>query len=339
MELFERYILEVGTYLPQDLRDNVTEELRSNLRKALADRRLTDTSASQEDLEVAVLQELGPPHQYADAYVPRPRVLFGPRLYPAFFRTLKIAIAVLVALAALGVYFDFARSQSLLSLGPSLLTAFTSILTGSLVVVGIAVVVFALIERQTGAPPEADEKWDPRTLPEAEDPDKISLGDQVSSIAFLVVALLVVNLFQRSHWRAFHLQRGERLGAVVGPGLRCPSLAAQPGSGPGSARQLHRPGAMALVVASSHRQLRRQLSVCGVAGATWSRSPPLIAADPAMDGPERMVARTPPPSIRSSSPAISPVWIDRNVSLVFWAACLGLAYSLFKLVRRMIARP
>lgn len=337
MKLFERYILEVGTYLPQDLRDDVTEELRSRLSKALADRRLTDASGSQDDLEIAVLQELGPPHQYADSFVPRPRVLFGPRLYPAFFRTLKIAIAVLVALAALGVYFDFARSQSLLSLGPSLLTAFTSVLTGSLVVVGIAVVVFALIERQTGASSETDEKWDPRTLPEAEDPDKISLGDQVSSIAFLFVALLVVNLFRDRIGAHFTFHEVSGWVPLLGPAF--------------DAHLWLLNLALALDLLVNFIVLARwrwswPLRIANFAvnclylvwlGYLVSR-PPLIAADPewmVRNGWSADAAAEYQEFIASNFA----LWIDRNVSFVFWAACLGLAYSLFKLVRRMFARP
>jgi len=337
MKLFERYILEVGTYLPQDLRDDVTEELRANLSQALEDRRLTDTSASQQDLEVAVLQELGPPHQFADAYVPRPRVLFGPRLYPAFFRTLKVAIAVLVALAALGVYFDFARSQSLLSLGPSLLTAFTSILTGSLVVVGIAVVVFALIERQTDAPPQDDEEWDPRTLPEAEDPDKISLGDQVSSIAFVIVALLVVNLFRDRIGAQFAFNEESGWVPLLGPGfdahLWLLNLA------------LVLDLLVNFVVLARWRwswPLRIANFTVNCLYVVWLRylvsQPPLIAADPewmVQNGWSAEAAAKYQEFIASHFA----LWIDRNVSIVFWAACLGLAYSLFKLVRRMIVRP
>jgi len=196
MSLIERYIDEVSTYLPKDLRDEVGKELRSNLEESL-ERRLADgTGDSRDDIEIELLTELGPPHQLADSYVPKPRVLFGPRLYPPFLRTMKIAVVALVALNAVGIFVKLRSSMTILSLGSSLVDAFTSVLTGSLLVLGIAVVVFSIIERTAKLGPPEEEAWDPRSLPDVEDPDNISLGDQVASIGFLVVALVVVNLFR-----------------------------------------------------------------------------------------------------------------------------------------------
>ena len=196
MELIERYIEEIGTYLPKDLREDVSTELRSNLEESIESRLAEDPELSRKHIEIELLKELGPPHEVADSYVPRPRVLFGPRLYPGFLRTMKIANAVLVALAALGIAVDFSNSMSPLTLGRSLISAFSSILTGSLLILGIAVVVFAVIERTAVLPPVTRDDWDPGTLPEVEDPDKVSIGDRVASIAFLVVALVVLNFLQ-----------------------------------------------------------------------------------------------------------------------------------------------
>lgn len=196
MELIERYLEEIATYLPKDLRDEVGSELRSNLEASVETRLAEEPELSRDLIEAEVLKELGPPHEVADSYVPRPRVLFGPRLYPAFLRTMKIAFAVLVALAALGIAVDFTSSMSPMTLGKSLISAFSSVLTGSLLILGIAVVVFAVIERTAVLPPMTRDDWDPGTLPEVEDPDKVSLGDRVASIAFLVVALVVLNFLQ-----------------------------------------------------------------------------------------------------------------------------------------------
>ena len=196
MELIERYIHEVGTYLPREIRDDVTEELRSNLEEALQDRLRSGDWKSAEAAELALLEELGAPHQLADSYVPKPRVLFGPRLYPAFIRTMKIVVAVLIGLAVLGLLVDITDSTTWLSLVKGLVSAFRSVVTGSLVILGIVVVVFAIIERTAGAPTPTTEDWDPRSLPTVDDPDKVSIGDRVVSVVFLVVALVVLNLFR-----------------------------------------------------------------------------------------------------------------------------------------------
>jgi len=335
MKLIDRYILEVGTYLPKDLRDDVGAELRSNLAEALEARRVANPGSPEDDLEVAVLQELGPPHRFADSHVPRPRVLFGPRLYPPFFRTIKIAIAALVALAALGVYFDFTRSQSLLSLGPSLLTAFVSILSGSLVIVGIVVVVFTMIERTAAEPTESEEKWDPRTLPDAEDPDKISLGDRVSSIAFLLVALIVVNFFR--HRIGAYATLGDESGWV-------------PLLGPAFQAQIWMLNlALVLDLLINFAVLARWRWSWPLRWANFAVNslyvawlgllttrPPLIAADPAwmvQNGWSMEAAAKYQEFIASDFG----LWIDHNMTFAFWAACIGLAFSLFKLLRRMFA--
>ena len=336
MDFFERYLQELETFLPKSERDAVTAELRSKLQESLRQRQSASPGDSTQDLQVEVLAELGPPHLLAETHVPRPRVLFGPRLYPPFFRTLKIAIAILVALSALGVYLDFASSQSLLSLGPSLLAAFTRILSGSLVIVGISVLVFALIERTASESPDAEEKWDPRTLPEMGDPDKISLGDRVSSIAFLVVALIVVNLFR------------DRLGAHAtwdGESGWVPLL------GAGFASWLWLLNlALALDLLVNFLVLIRwrwtwplrwaNLAVHGLyviwLGLLVSH-PPLIAADPewmVQNGWSAEVAAKYQEFIASDFAH----WIDRNLKFGFWLACGAWGYSFIRLVWRLFSR-
>ena len=87
MKLIERYLLEVGTYLPKDLHDDVTEELRSNLSQAMEDRRLADPSGLQEDLEVAVLKELGHPIRSPTGTYPDPGFSSGhASIRPSFGR-------------------------------------------------------------------------------------------------------------------------------------------------------------------------------------------------------------------------------------------------------------
>lgn len=217
MKLIDRYLEELVTYLPKDLRDDTSAEVRSKL-ESLVEARLTeDPDLSRDQVEAAALKELGPPYEVADSYVPRPRVLFGPRLYPAFIRTMKIALAVLVALAALGVVVDLRNSLSLLSIAKSIFAALSSVLMGSLVFLGIAVVVFSVIERTAVLPPASRDDWDPGALPETDDPDKVKLGDLLASIAFLVVALVMLNFFRS--WIGAYVTMDDKSGWIplLGP--------------------------------------------------------------------------------------------------------------------------
>lgn len=331
--LTDRYLQELETYLPKELREEVEAEVRDEIDAAVSARLGDDSELSPQAAEIDVLRDMGPPHQVADGYVPRPRVLFGPRLYPPFLRTIKIAIACLVALAAIGVYLDFARSQSLWSLGPAFLTALGSVLTGSLVVIGIAVVVFAAIERTATDSARTAEVWDPRSLADSEDPDRIALGDQISSIAFLVFALIVVNVFR------------DRLGAHVtweGESGWVPLL------GPAFDHHLWLLNlALALDLIVNFIVLMRWrwswtlrwanfmvngLYVVWLGYLVWN--PPLIAADPewmVRNGWSEAVAREYADFIDSSFAR----HINLNLKLGFWAACAALTYSFLKLIRRL----
>jgi hypothetical protein len=80
MDLINRYIEEVDSYLPKRLQEDVARELRSNLEEGLEDRMSSGDWTTKEDAAVSLLKELGPPHELAESYMPGPRVLFGPRL-------------------------------------------------------------------------------------------------------------------------------------------------------------------------------------------------------------------------------------------------------------------
>ena len=94
MNLIKLYIDEVESYLPKRVQEDVAKELLSNLEEDLEVRMASGDWSTPEEAEVALLQELGPPHELADSYLPGPRVLFGPALYPPFIRTMKIALSI-----------------------------------------------------------------------------------------------------------------------------------------------------------------------------------------------------------------------------------------------------
>lgn len=331
MELIERYLEEIRTYLPKDLCDEVSTELQSSLEESIDSRMVEDPGLTREQAEAQSLKELGPPHEVADAYVPRPRVLFGPRLYPAFLRTMKIAIVVLVALAALGVVVDLSSSLSPLVIGKSLLSAFGSVLTGSLVVLGIAVVVFSIIERTAVLPPATKGEWDPGTLPEVGDPDKISLGDHVASIAFLVVALVVLNFLR--DWIGARVTMNDEVGWI-------PLL----GSAFDSQLWLLNVclvldllvNFLVLLRWRWTTPLRWASFAVNCLYLTWlgriAFGPPILGVDPAWMASHGWSAEA-ISGYEELFPGLSRV-LDFNLKLGFGVACVFLTYSFFKLLRR-----
>lgn len=195
MKLIERYVEEVGTYLPDRIRADVVEELQSNLEEGLEQRSASGEWSSTEEAEIALLEEFGAPHLLAESYMPGPRILFGPRLYPAFIRTMKIALSILAGVLALGLVVDFTRMSSSTELWVSVGNSIQNLAVGALFVLGVVVAIFAAIERTGDESTVADEPWHPSDLEDEVDPHRISKGEVVVGIVFLVFGLVVLNLF------------------------------------------------------------------------------------------------------------------------------------------------
>src|SRR5690606_35950273 len=63
---------------------------------------------------------------------------------------------------------------------------------------GIFVLIFALIERShspAAAKESAIGEWDPRSLPEIEDPTRVKTGDVILEMAFTLAALIWINFY------------------------------------------------------------------------------------------------------------------------------------------------
>ncbi len=212
MQLIQRYVNEVASYLPDRLQDDVCKELQSNLEEALDDRVASGSWESVEKAEIALLEEFGPPHLLAESYMPGPRILFGPRLYPAFISTMKISISILAAVIALGLAVDFAHMSSATEFWVSLGDSIQNLLVGGLFLLGAVVTIFAVIERTSDQAPPSDEAWDPTTLDDVEDPNQVSLGEVVVGIVFLVLGLVMLNVFPERV--AIWVNPNERIGVV-----------------------------------------------------------------------------------------------------------------------------
>lgn len=96
MDLIDSYVKEVGQYLPQETRAEITEDLYEAVLEEvfeLAD--AADRSPSLADQQT-VLSRFGHPFKVAGRYLPQ-RYLIGPELYPQLLRTLKIVLSIAVA--------------------------------------------------------------------------------------------------------------------------------------------------------------------------------------------------------------------------------------------------
>ncbi|MBN2085616.1 MAG: hypothetical protein JW748_10385 [Anaerolineales bacterium] len=203
--LIDRYVKEVGRHLPRKTRSDVEAELHSLLSDSLRDRTAGKEPldpAAMEAEQIAVLKAFGPPNTAADRYAPPRRYLIGPNVYDIYtivlfsvWIAISAAVLLLAGLGALG--------------GGGLAPQFGSYLSlyfqWLLAVFGSITLVFAIVGRLLPEDAPADEKeevWDPRTLPAVDDKSRIDVRGILFEIFWIMVALVVFNLFP--DWIGMH---------------------------------------------------------------------------------------------------------------------------------------
>jgi hypothetical protein len=196
MNLIDKYITEVGKYLPRKNRADIEAEIRSTLEDMLEERKQA-LGAVDDAVFVELLKEYGAPRKVAESYI-GPRYLIGPRMYPIFEMVTRIVVAVLFALALAGLGIGLARSsltgpEFLKTVGESAL----GLLSGLVTAFGNIVLVFAILERTLPAKEfeKEAEDWNPADLANEPDPDRVKFGEQIFEIFFLVLFLVVFNLY------------------------------------------------------------------------------------------------------------------------------------------------
>src|SRR5512139_3548388 len=101
MNLIDKYIAEVGKYLPRKQRADIEAEIRSTLEDMLEERKQAQGTLDDAAI-IALLKEYGAPRKIAESYV-GPRYLIGPRMYPFFVMVTRIVFIVLIAVTFTGV--------------------------------------------------------------------------------------------------------------------------------------------------------------------------------------------------------------------------------------------
>ena len=199
MNLIDKYIAEVGKHLPRKQRADIEAEIRSTLEDMLEERNQADGEVSEAQV-IELLKEYGAPREVAESYT-GPNYLIGPRVYPTFELVTRIVMIVLFALALAGLGFGLAQSsltgpEFLKTVGESALGLFGGLITAF----GNIVLVFAILERVLPAKEfEEEEEWDPAELAHEPDPDRVKFGEQIFETFFLVVFLVIFNLYPGVH--------------------------------------------------------------------------------------------------------------------------------------------
>lgn len=190
-ELTERYVHQVGRYLPEKDRADIQRELRSQIQDQLEDR--YGASPSQEEV-ASVLRQLGDPRQMATSYG-RQQYLVGPNLYPVMRMVLRVGLPIVPAVIVL------------LNIVGSLIAGETGDWIGLLIesifiaaqaaffFAATVVLFFAIFERSGGEieAKKRAEAFDPLDLPHIDDPstvDRVEASVGIAISTFVGMALL-----------------------------------------------------------------------------------------------------------------------------------------------------
>ncbi len=195
-DLVERYIHQVGRYLPGKERADIEAELRSQIHDQLEDR--CGKTPTEADV-AAVLSELGDPRRMAVSYGGE-QYLVGPELYPVMMMVLRRGwvivppIAILVRVLATMLGDDAGNFITLLleSIGGAFQATF--------LFTAIVVLIFAILERSGEDLDEItgnDTGFDPRDLPEVNHPAEVDRVEATFGIAFGSFFVLVLLYFLR----------------------------------------------------------------------------------------------------------------------------------------------
>ena len=196
MNLIDKYIAEVGKHLPRKNRADIEAEIRSTLEDMLEERKQAQ-GAVDDAMIIELLKEYGPPRKVAESYA-GPRYLIGPRMYPVFELVTRIVLVVLLAVSLAGLGISLSRSELagtefLRTIGDSA----GGLITGLITAFGNIVLVFAILERVLPAK-ELDKElddWNPAELAKEPDPDRVKFGEQIFEMFFLVLFLIIFNLY------------------------------------------------------------------------------------------------------------------------------------------------
>lgn len=192
-ELVERYVHQVGRYLPQKERAEIEAELRSQIQDQLDDR--YGASPSAEDV-ASVLAEFGHPYQMATFYS-SDKYLVGPVLYPYMMMVLRqgwlIVPSIVVFLSIFGALIAAQQSSLFNLLMDTVITA----LQATLIFSAVIILFFALIQHSYLKIDADAVVFNPLTLPEVDDPRTVDRLESTVGIAIATFVTLVFLYFLR----------------------------------------------------------------------------------------------------------------------------------------------
>lgn len=190
-ELVERYVYQVGRFLPEKERGEIEKELRSLIQDQLDDR----YPGSPSQAEVAsVLKEFGDPRQMAASYS-HEKYLIGPELYPMMMLVLRrgwlLVPTIAVAITVFGRLISAQQSTLIGLFIETVIAAFQAIAFFSVVVV----LIFAIIQHTGVELKQKENTFNPLDLPAVNYPGSVDRVEVAFGMAIGMFVALVLLYF------------------------------------------------------------------------------------------------------------------------------------------------
>jgi hypothetical protein len=187
-DLVERYVHQVGSYLPPKERAEIEAELRSQIQDQLADR--FDGTPSQADV-ASLLAEFGRPYQIATGYSNQ-QYLVGPMLYPFMMLVLRYGWLLIPAIVIFLNVFGALVAPQPIDLLRLLIETLFAVVQATLIFSAVVVLFFAIIQHSGTELLDKEQVFNPLDLPEVDDPNAVDRFEAAFGIAFGTVVMLVL---------------------------------------------------------------------------------------------------------------------------------------------------
>ncbi len=195
--LIERYVHEVGRYVPKGERAEIQAELRSQIQDQLEDRFGGKATA---DETAEVLRELGDPRRIAASYGGE-QYLVGPDLYPTMMQVLRYGWTLVPLIVVLvNVVIIFLGSEPI-TVGNAAARLVLNVLNALWIFSAVVVALFAVLQHSGENLDEITGKgrvFNPHDLPEVDDPAGIDRMEATFGVAFGLFGILVLLYFIRA---------------------------------------------------------------------------------------------------------------------------------------------
>jgi len=201
MNLIDRYIAEVGRYLPEKNRADIEAEIRSMLEDMLEENGYQAKSAD-EKIIAETLEQLGDPKLLASRYAPPTRYLIGPGWYEVYLQTLQRVLYVVLPIFA-AVTFILTLSDSPLDFANAVGEAVGGAFGVGLQILFWITIVFVLLERSDEVPYQVQtgsKTWTVAQLPKMPHKRQVSIGEALTDIVMDLFVFLWIALPLFQNW-------------------------------------------------------------------------------------------------------------------------------------------